>query len=131
MYWTDVGSDTIERASMDGKFRTVLHSTGLAYAYGLTLDYESQTLYWADQHFNRIESSAVNGSDRQVIVSNLRDPFGLAFYQGILYWTDTRYSRLYSFSTEDSSAPLTASLGYLPYYIQVVSEERQPLGKLA
>ena len=49
-----MGSDTIERASMDGTSRTVLHSTGLASAYGLTLDYDSQTLYWTDRHLNRM-----------------------------------------------------------------------------
>lgn len=134
MYWTDVGSDTIERASMNGNSRTILHSTGLSNAYGLTLDYESQTLYWADQHLNRIESSAVNGSDRQIIVSSLRDPYGLTFYQGILYWIDTRYRVIYSFSIESSPSrvlTLTPNLGYLPYYIQVISEDRQPLGVLA
>ena len=134
MYWTDVGSDTIERASMDGKSRTILHSTGLSGVYGLTLDYENQTLYWADQQLNRIESSAVNGSDRQIIVSNLRDPFGLTLYKGILYWTDTAYSVIYSFSIDNSPAQvltLTPYLGYRSHYIQVISEDRQPLGVFA
>ena len=132
MYWTDTASDTIERASMDGLSRTVLHSTGLSGAFGLTLDYESQTLYWTDQHFNRIESSSVNGSNRQIIVSNLLDPFGITYYEGNLYWADTSYLRIFTFSVESLSSRLVTLTGYLydrPYYIHVVSEDRQPFGE--
>ena len=57
----------------------------------------------------------------------------LLFHQGILYWIDTSYRRVYSFTTEDPAArvlTLTPYLGYAPYYLQVVSRERQPLGEL-
>ena len=129
MYWTDVGTDRIEKSTMDGNSRTTLISTGLSNTYGLTLDYNSQTLYWADYSYNRIESSNVNGSNRRSI-NYARDPWGITFYAGVLYWTDTYYDRVYSYSvTSQSSAPLTGYLGNSPYGIRVISEESQPLGE--
>ena len=131
MYWTDVGTDTIERATMDGNDRTTLHSTGLSSVYGLTLDYQNQTLYWVDLSSNRIESSSVDGSNRQTLTSSLRDPWAVTFYGGVLYWTDVTLYRIYSFSVSTSSAPiiqLTSYLGSVPRDIRVVSQERQPLG---
>lgn len=131
MYWSDVGTDRIERATMDGNFRTTLHSTGLSVVYGLTLDYDSQTLYWADASYNRIESSGVNGSNRQIIVSSLRDPWGLTFYEDVLYWTDTSFDSIYSLDVANSSALVPQTISYLggdSYDIRIVSEDRQPLG---
>ena len=134
MYWTDVGTDRIERATMDGNSRTVLHSTGLNTVYGLTLDFQSQTLYWADFSSNRIESSSVSGSNRRTIVSSLWDPWAITFYGGMLYWTDTYYDRIYSFSVSTSPSSIiqvTPYLGTNPRDIRVVSEDRQPLGNCA
>ena len=131
MYWTDVGTDTIERATMDGNSRTVLHSSGLSNAYGLTLDYDNQILYWVDSSLNRIESSSVNGSNRHVLTSFLSDPWAVTFYAGILYWTDTYYNRIYSYPT-DSTASIqlvTSPFTSDPRDIRVASEDRQPLGK--
>lgn len=131
MYWTDVGTDRIERATMDGNFRTILHSTGLSIVYGLTLDYDSQILYWADASYNRIESSSVNGSNRQILVSSLRNPWGLTFYENILYWTDTSSDSIYSLDLANSSVlvpRMISNLGGDSYDIRIVSEDRQPLG---
>jgi len=55
---------------MDGTSRTVLHSTGLTFPSGITLDYTSQTLYWIDAIGLRIESSDVDGSNRQIVTTS-------------------------------------------------------------
>ena len=131
MYWTDVGTDRIEKSTMDGNSRTILISTGLSNTFGLTLDYNSQTLYWADYSANRIESSNVNGLNRRTVVS-ARDPWGITFYSGVLYWTDTYYDRVYSYSVSSSLTSVltvTSYLGNSPYGIRVISEDAQPLGE--
>lgn len=130
LYWTDVGTDRIERASMDGTSRTVLHSTGLSRVYAMTLDYDSQILYWADYINNRIESSFTNGSNRVLVTSSgITDPFRMTFYDGRLYWTDLALNSIYTLSL---NAPSTVSrvlgLSQDPYGIQVVAKERQPGG---
>ena len=134
MYWTDIGLDRIERATMDGNSRTVLHSSGLSTVYGLTLDYQNQTLYWVDYSNNRIEKSSVTGSNRVVVRTGLRDPWGVTYHAQRLYWTDWSADRIYSISVAPSSSgaitSLTSSLGGNPNGIHVITEERQPLGWL-
>lgn len=67
MYWTDWGSPAkIERASMDGQNRMVLHDTNLTWPNGITIDYPAQRLYWVDAALDRIEFSGVDGTGRQV-----------------------------------------------------------------
>ena len=132
MYWTDVGTDRIERATMDGNSRTTLHSTGLSNVYGLTLDYQNQMLYWVDYSNNRIERSSVTGSNRTVLSTSLRDPWAVTYYRGMLYWTDLYYDRIYSISVVNSPASIvqvTSYLGTNPYDIRVTSQDRQPIGK--
>ena len=129
LYWTDVGTDRIERASMDGTSRTVLHNTSLSTVYGLTLDYDNQILYWADYSYDCIESSFTNGSDRRVIIaSGIYDPFGLTFYDGKLYWTDWRLNSVNTLDLNTSVISQVLYLGRDPYGIQVISKDRQPEG---
>ena len=130
LYWTDVATDRIERASMDGTSRRVLHSTGLSTVYGLTVDYANQVLYWADYSNNRIEKSFTNGSNRILVTSTgIFDPFGITFYDGVLYWTDWSQNSLYRLNlTTPSAVTRIINVGSDPYGIHVVSETRQPEG---
>ena len=67
MYWTDWGNPAkIERASMDGQNRIVLHNTLLTWPNGITVDYSAQKLYWVDAFLDKIEYSDVDGTGRQV-----------------------------------------------------------------
>ena len=133
LYWTDVVRDRIEKSSMDGSNRTVLHSTGLSTVFGLTLDYDTQILYWADYSNNQIEMSYTNGSNRMVLRTGLRDPFSITYYAGRLYWTDWYYDRIYSLSVSQptSISQVIGSQGNNPYGIIAVTEERQPEGSTA
>lgn len=128
MYWTDTGTRTIERASMDGTSRTVLHDTDLLTPYTLTVDYETQTLYWADYSLNRIEKSNVNGSDRVLLTTNVRDPYAMTFLNGSLYWLDSYYNSIRTTSlTSPNDVTTLIHLGTDGYGIQAISEQRQLL----
>lgn len=131
LYWTDVGSDRIEKASMDGTDRIILHSTGLSTVYGLTLDYDNQVLYWADYSNNWIESSSTNGSNRVVLISmGITDPFSITFFDEKLYWTDWSEHRIYTLSIDSPStiSQVTNNLGQDLYGIHVITKHRQPRG---
>ena len=123
----------IERATMDGNLRTVLHRTGLSTVYGLTIDYATQTLYWVDYSYNRIEKSSVNGSNRQQIRTGLRDPFAVTYYSGKLYWTDWSVHHIYSMSTASSSATIYSVrfIGRDANSIRVISHASQPNGTIS
>lgn len=127
-----MGTDRIERASMDGTSRTILHSTGLSLVYGLALDYDNQILYWADTTNNQIESSFTNGSNRVLVTSSgITDPFSITFYEGKLYWTDYTTNSIHTLTVSSpSTVSRLVSIGQDGFGIRVVARERQPQGKL-
>ena len=134
MYWTDWGSSPrIEKASMDGTRRTVIHSTGLVWPNGLTLDYTTQTLYWVDASIDRIESSNVNGLNRRVLTTaGIEHPYGIDFFQGTIFWTDgTRGAILSADVTQPNNSRITVSnVRGVAMVIKVVSLERQQQGTI-
>jgi len=116
---------------MDGASRTVIHSSGLCSPLGLTLDYTSQTLYWMDNCYRRMEKSNVDGSGRTVLAQYgiIWSPYSIAYFNGTLYWSDTRYDRLITTPSESVSATFfTSVLANNPYGIEVFAAERQPSG---
>ena len=133
MYWSDWGDvATIERASMDGRARQILHNTQLIYPNGLTLDYQNQVLYWIDASLDKIESSNVDGTNRTLIVNFASSspnyhPYSMSFFNNILYWSDWGTDMIHSISANGTS--LTSLLrGFsLSTGIEVVSESRQQL----
>lgn len=89
MYWTDWGGVArIERASMDGSERRVLHNTNLIWPNGLTIDYAAQRIYWADANLDKIEYSNVDGGGRFTLLSGLQHPFSITLEGNLLFWTD-------------------------------------------
>lgn len=134
MYWTDTGTvDKIEGASMDGTSRRVIHSTSLSLPYGLTLDIDTQTLYWTDYSRNVLERSSVDGTNRETLTSRMiSDPYFLTYYDGNLYWGDWAYNRLLttSISSPNNVRFFGSSTSADVYGIHVVSPEKQRLGQL-
>ena len=129
LYWCDWGTVAkIEKASMDGTGREVIHSTGLIWPNGLTLDHTTQVLYWIDANYDRIETSHVNGSNRLVIATaSISRPFSIAVFRDMLYFTDRRTIK--SVPIAGGSVQDIDDLCELVAGIEVVSEERQPIGK--
>ena len=133
MYWSDWGAvGTIERASMDGRARQILHNSQLMRPNGLTLDYQNQVLYWIDAILDKIESSNVNGTNRQLIkilVSSSPNyyPFSMSFFNNILYWSDWGTDKIYSMFANGTSLTSLIRGFRLATGIEVVSENRQQL----
>ena len=116
---------------MDGSAREVLHNTSLRGPYALTLDYDSQTLYWADYNFRRIEKSNSDGTERSILTSsNVFFPIDITYYDGMLFWIDQTQRRVYttSVSSPTSVSILNTNLGSTPYSIQAIFNLRQPEG---
>ena len=117
----------IEKASMDGSGREIIHNTGLIWPNGLSLDHTTQALYWIDANHDRIESSHVNGSNRVVIAtSSISRPFSITVFRDMLYFTDRRTIK--SVSTTGGSVQNVYNLCEIASGIEVVAEERQPAG---
>ena len=132
MYWTDWGTVAkIERASMDGTSREVLHNTNLVWPNALTLDYDTQILYWMDASLDKFESSNADGSNRRLLsTTHIYHPFGLTLYQDKFYWTDWQINAVLTAPINRPAAVSGVITGlYLdPMAICVVSVDRQPAG---
>jgi len=102
MFWTDWGTaPKIERASMDGGGREVVHSRHLIWPNALTLDLPTRTMYWADAKLHIIEASDYFGQSRRAIVTTgILHPFAMTMFETRLYWSD--WSSLSILSTSRS-----------------------------
>ena len=132
MYWTDWGTVAkIERASMDGSGRTILHSTELVWPNGLTIDYNSQILYWVDAFLDKLESSNVDGSNRRLLsTTHIYHPFGIVVYQNTLYWTDWQLNAVLfaPLSQPQNVGAVFSGLLLDPQGIHAACADRQPPG---
>lgn len=90
MFWTDWNREApkIEKANMDGTDRQSLVTEGLSLPNGLTIDYHSSQLCWADAGTHKVECANYDGRGKRTITESAPYPFGLAFHNGVLYWTD-------------------------------------------
>lgn len=90
MYFSDLGSvGRIEKATLTGANRTVIHNTSLILPSALALDIPTQTLYWADSNLNKVEKSHVDGTNRILLTQlGVIHPFGIVFANSTLYFTD-------------------------------------------
>ena len=135
MYWTDWGTiPRIERASMDGALRSTIVDTNLHRPNALTLDYATQTLYWADAWIDKIEKSNVDGSMRMILPTLARvvqHPFGITFFEGYLYWSDWLLDAILKAPVTDTTKSTSFYPGFYndPMQLHVVNLYRQPYGK--
>jgi len=93
IFWSDWGNKPkISRATMDGSNVIDIVTTMIRWPNGLTIDYDSDTIYWADASLDRIESIDISGtvSQRKVILSStqVQHPYAITFYNKQLYWDD-------------------------------------------
>ena len=89
MYWTDSGTQTIQRANLDGTgVQSVIK--GLFFPDGLALDVAGGRLYWTEPGLHQIERANLDGTEVQDLVKGLSDPLGLALdvAGGKMYWAD-------------------------------------------
>lgn len=92
MFWTDWGEGPkIERAGMNGdpSTRKAIVTDRIFWPNGLTVDYESELIYFIDGKLLFIDVMDYNGQHRSTILkSGFEYPFALTFFQNKLYWTD-------------------------------------------
>ena len=116
---------------MDGSNRQVLHSTGLIWPNGITLDHEAQRVYWVDAFLDRIEYSSYDGTGRVVLINGLAHPFALTIEGSLVFWTDWLDNSVYVThkTTSLGVMVLRDHLRARPYGIEAVTATRQADGE--
>ena len=130
IYWVNYYTTPrkIERLSTNGLIKhTILN---VAQPSGLTIDYDSNLLYWTDDQFNLLYSSDLAGNyiNRIFPVSAvITEPYAIEVFQSNLYWTDRLYSYINVANKSDGvlQRRIFASLNR-PTDIHVIHYSRQP-----
>ena len=127
LYWTDWGTDKIQRSNLDGSGVEDLITTGLEFPVGLALDVSGGKLYWTDADTDKIQRSNLDGSGvEDLVTTGLGAPFGLALdvSGGKLYWTDAGTDKIQCSNLDGSGvedlvttgleSPDGLALGFVP-----------------
>ena len=98
LYWTDWGTDKIQRADLDGSnVEDLVSDAGLDGPDGLALDQSGGKIYWTNVGSNKIQRADLDGSNvEDLITSGLSVPYGLALDPsgGKMYWTNRQTSKI-------------------------------------
>ena len=93
IYWTDYGTDKIQRANLDGSNVQDLVTKGLnSFQDGIALDVAGGKMYWTDYGTDKIQRANLDGSNVQdLVTTGLEFPNGIALdvAGGKMYWTDS------------------------------------------
>ena len=91
LYWTDSGTDKIQRSNLDGSGVEDLVTTGLDWPGGIAVDVSGGKIYWTDSGTDKIQRSNLDGSSvEDLVTTGLNNPEGIAVdvSGGKIYWTD-------------------------------------------
>ncbi|XP_077351724.1 nidogen-1 [Festucalex cinctus] len=91
VYWTEITSPSISKASIEGGEPVRVVSSDLQSPEGIAIDHLGRTMFWTDSVTDRIEVASLDGSQRRVIVdSGLVNPRAIIADppNGNLYWAD-------------------------------------------
>ena len=82
MYWTDWGTDKIQRSNLDGSDVEDLVTSGLVDPPDIALDVAGGKMYWTDFDLlggrHKIQRSNLDGSNFENVVTGLYSPRGIA-----------------------------------------------------
>ena len=129
IYWTDWGDHPkIEKMTLTGENRRTIVGSDLDWPNGLTIDFTTSKLYWVDASLDKVEVSDLEGRGRQILYSgrSVPHPFGIAVYNGKLYFTDWSYRAVTLGSTDGSATIRNLTYGIRPSNIHVVHHSVQP-----
>ncbi|XP_058889689.1 low-density lipoprotein receptor-related protein 2-like isoform X2 [Acipenser ruthenus] len=125
IYWTDSGTNRIEVAKLDGRYRKWLIHTELDQPAAIVVNPKLGTIFWTDWGREpKIESAWMDGNNRQVLVKDgLGWPTGLTidYLNGDrIYWSDSKENIIESMKTDgtDRKIVIFGDIGN-PYSLDV------------
>ncbi len=98
IYWTDLETQKIQRANLDGTNIQDIVISGFAIPLGVALDTAAGKMYWADWFLiGAIRCSDLDGTNvRDIITVGLQNPWSIALdvASGKIYWADIETGKI-------------------------------------
>lgn len=105
LYWTEVSTDKIVRAHLDGSNLESEESTGIYTSMGIAIDDQANKIYWTDNDNTAdwIKRSDINGTNgtQETMVTGLNQPVGIEIdsANNNIYWADYLNKAIYKTTT--------------------------------
>ncbi|XP_065677221.1 low-density lipoprotein receptor-related protein 2 isoform X2 [Hydra vulgaris] len=108
LFWTDWGvTAKIERATCSGTNRVTLVSNDIVWPNDITIDYNTNVLYWVDAYLDVLSAVDINGGNRKKILQlkykPFPHPFSLVYFNNKIYVSDWTDDSIYLISSNGSS----------------------------
>nr|XP_022909737.1 low-density lipoprotein receptor-related protein 1 isoform X1 [Onthophagus taurus] len=135
LFWTDWDNDAprIERCSLAGLDRKIIVLTDSidgGWPNGITLDYDSERIYWIDARSDSIHTATYDGSDKRLVLRNhdmLSHPFAISLFENYVYWTDWRTNSVARANKWTGSEVFVIQRTLTqPFDIEILHPSRQP-----
>uniref|UniRef100_A0A3Q2CY79 Low density lipoprotein receptor-related protein 1Ab n=1 Tax=Cyprinodon variegatus TaxID=28743 RepID=A0A3Q2CY79_CYPVA len=127
IYWSDVRTQTIKRAFINGTGVETVVSADLPNAHGLAVDWVSRNLFWTSYDANKkqINVARLDGSFKNAVVQGLDKPHCLVVHPllGKLYWTDGDNISMANMDGSDQTLLFTNQKG--PVGLSIDYEKKQ------
>ncbi|ESN97520.1 hypothetical protein HELRODRAFT_85424, partial [Helobdella robusta] len=92
LFWSDWGlRPRIERSNLDGSSRRSLVTNNIRWPNGLTIDYETERIFWIDAKLLSIYSADYEGGDvylNFMCREYIKHPFAITVFEDDIYWSD-------------------------------------------
>ncbi|XP_069042806.1 low-density lipoprotein receptor-related protein 1 isoform X2 [Lepisosteus oculatus] len=140
IYWSDVRTQTIKRAFINGTGVETVVSADLPNAHGLAVDWVSRNLFWTSYDTNKkqINVARLDGSFKNAVIQGLDKPHCLVLHPilGKLYWTDgdnissanmdgTNHTILFT----NQKGPVGLSIDYQEEYLYWISSRNSTISR--
>jgi len=124
MYWTDTGTDKIQRANVDGTDveDLVTAADGLDDPRGLALDLDAGKMYWVDIGTDKIQRANLDGSNVEDLVTSADGVFPgpgivLDLTADKVYWTDPGAQEIQRADLDGSNVETVFGVSGLPAFV--------------
>lgn len=130
MLWGNCGEyPRIEKSSMDGDplTRTTIVNEDIMSPNGITIDLESNLVYWVDGQLLFVEMMDFDGNNRRRLVNYLKYPFSVAVFHNNVYWTDWNTGTIQSYNVQTNELRNVFDVEDTPIALRVWDPSVQPI----
>ncbi len=130
MFFTDWGTQKIERASLNGYQRVAIVTSNLRWPNGIVLDRGNKRIFWVDGYYDRVESVDYNGNNRKLHFQKSGiHPFDVTLIPPFLFYTDWATNKVHKLDAITGKAMGDYSIqGGQPMGIVAYDYAQQPPG---